>query len=235
MVSVAALDESASRAAVARLEKFKLACGRAAFAPVVKIPARARIEVLDLSKGPVRRRRRWPHWVQPVYEIGKYDERRENMYETELFKNESTRVGTYDGLRDIHIGLDVGAPRGTGVYAPLDGCLVSFGYNSAAGDYGHVLVTEHVVDDVPFWILYGHLSASSVAWKRLGQHIHQGDRLGSIGGRRENGGWPDEHVHIQIALRRPDTHDMPGVVSMAQHEVALLEFPDPRLVLGPLY
>ena len=50
----------------------------------------------------------------------------------------------------------------------------------------------------------------------------------------ENGGWPP-HVHFQLALSEPTTHDMPGVVATSQHAAALDEYPDPRMVLGPLY
>ncbi len=34
---------------------------------------------------------------------------------------------------------------------------------------------------------------------------------------------------------RPETHDMPGVVSPEDREQALRDYPDPRLVLGPIY
>ena len=39
----------------------------------------------------------------------------------------------------------------------------------------------------------------------------------------------------RFALAEPATHDMPGVVSLASRERALLDYPDPRLVAGPLY
>ena len=55
-----------------------------------------------------------------------------------------------------------------------------------------------------------------------------------FGGEAENGGWPP-HVHFQLSLERPATHDMPGVVSADDHQKALETFPDPRWVLGDLY
>eukprot|EP00966_Prymnesium_polylepis_P148582 3432355-Prymnesium_polylepis.1 len=55
-----------------------------------------------------------------------------------------------------------------------------------------------------------------------------------MGGVHENGGWPS-HVHFQLSVVRPETHDMPGVVSASQHHAALKRYPDPRMVLGPLY
>ena len=64
--------------------------------------------------------------------------------------------------------------------------------------------------------------------------MRRGDRVGAIGAWRENGHWPS-HVHFQISLAEPATHDMPGVVSLASRERALLDYPDPRLVAGPLY
>jgi len=36
-------------------------------------------------------------------------------------------------------------------------------------------------------------------------------------------------------LVEPTTHDLPGVVSPLEREQALRDYPDPRLVLGPLY
>ena len=51
----------------------------------------------------------------------------------------------------------------------------------------------------------------------------------------ENGGWPIPHVHFQLSVKEPATHDMPGVVSAEQRDDARRDYPDPRLVLGPLY
>ena len=42
-------------------------------------------------------------------------------------------------------------------------------------------------------------------------------------------------MHFQLSIEEPSTHDMPGVVSNADHAHALQMFPDPRLVLGDLY
>jgi hypothetical protein len=55
-----------------------------------------------------------------------------------------------------------------------------------------------------------------------------------MGDKDENGGW-DPHLHFQLSLIEPETHDMPGVVSPEDREQALRDYPDPRLVLGPIY
>ena len=43
------------------------------------------------------------------------------------------------------------------------------------------------------------------------------------------------HVHFQLAVNPPPTHDMPGVVALSDRDEALLEYVDPRYVLGELY
>jgi hypothetical protein len=43
------------------------------------------------------------------------------------------------------------------------------------------------------------------------------------------------HVHFQLSIHPPESHDMPGVVSMEDRPRALIHYPDPRQVLGPLY
>jgi murein DD-endopeptidase MepM/ murein hydrolase activator NlpD len=161
------------------------------------------------------------------FDVGKYDERRVGMYTTDLF-------GTQGNQRDIHIGLDVGGPVGTAVHAIHSGKIHSVGYNPADGDYGHVIVTEHTLANRKVWALHGHLSASSSSKWRAGDDVQRGDVIGWLGAPEENGGWPP-HVHFQLSLREPPTHDMPGVVNIAQRAESIELYPDPRMVLGRLY
>eukprot|EP00285_Hemiselmis_virescens_P014304 CAMPEP_0173384942 /NCGR_PEP_ID=MMETSP1356-20130122/7530_1 /TAXON_ID=77927 ORGANISM="Hemiselmis virescens, Strain PCC157" /NCGR_SAMPLE_ID=MMETSP1356 /ASSEMBLY_ACC=CAM_ASM_000847 /LENGTH=133 /DNA_ID=CAMNT_0014340537 /DNA_START=169 /DNA_END=570 /DNA_ORIENTATION=+ len=110
----------------------------------------------------------------------------------------------------------------------------SFGYNPAKGDYGHVIVTEQTIKNTTVYALYGHLSPASVQFTWAGKLVKKGDLLGYLGASDFNGGWPP-HLHFQLSLERPKTHDMPGVVSGEDHQRARAQFPDPRLVLGMLY
>ena len=55
-----------------------------------------------------------------------------------------------------------------------------------------------------------------------------------MGDKHENGGW-DPHLHFQLSLIEPSTHDMPGVVDPNDREEFLINYPDPRLVMGPIY
>jgi len=44
------------------------------------------------------------------------------------------------------------------------------------------------------------------------------------------------HVHFQVATFPPETHDMPGAVTVQDRTRALMEdFPDPRWILGDIY
>lgn len=158
------------------------------------------------------------------YAIGRYDEDRRGMYEQDLF----------DGARTLHVGIDLGAPAGAPVHAFADGTLFAAGANPEPGDYGHVIVTEHGLGEHTVWALYGHLSAASLDGRRPGDVVSAGDLLGWLGDESENGGWPP-HLHFQLSLERPTTHDLPGVVAPSDRIAALARYPDPRLVLGALY
>lgn len=157
------------------------------------------------------------------YSIGRYNELR-NIYSQALFRGE----------RNIHMGIDFGAPAGTPVFAFSDCTIKALGVNATKGDYGPTLITEQQVKGVIFWALYGHLSHASLDGKEPGQIFEAGQVLGWLGDPAENGGWPP-HVHFQLSRIAPAGFDMPGVVSAADRAQALMDYPDPRSVLGPLY
>ena len=158
------------------------------------------------------------------FDIGRYDELRPGMYSTDLFS---------DG-RFLHVGIDIGAPVGTPCMAFDDGEISHFGYNPDDGDYGYVLITKHIIDGRSVWALYGHLNSKSIENKEIGQKISKGEVICWMGDKHENGGW-ESHLHFQLSLKEPKTHDMPGVVSPDNRDQALEDYPDPRLVLGPIY
>lgn len=183
--------------------------------PVVILPPWA--QVLDLS-GPN------PQVPPTPWSIGKYDELRPGVYTTELF----------GGSRHLHVGVDLGGPVGTAVHAFSSGRILHQGYNPAQGDYGHVVVTQHSVEGKDLYALHGHLSSSSVGLRQPGESFSAGEVIGWLGAEHENGGWPP-HVHFQLSWIRPETHDMPGAVDPAERAQALQRYPDPRMVLGPLW
>ena len=158
------------------------------------------------------------------FDIGRYDELRPGMYSTDLFS---------DG-RFLHVGIDIGAPVGTPCMAFDDGEISNFGYNPDDGDYGHVVITKHIIDGRSVWALYGHLNSKSIENKEIGQKISKGEVICWMGDKHENGGW-ESHLHFQLSLKEPESHDLPGVVSPDNRNQALQDYPDPRLVLGPIY
>ena len=185
---------------------------------------------------------------QGSYAIGRYDENRAGMYESDIFDDIDNAIDGYAGRRTVHIGIDLDGPLGTTVYAFAPGVIHAVGYNADLGDYGNVVVIRH---ELPaggndrdsndeshqrhVYALYGHLSDTSLQGKTVGQAIAAGDIVGYFGDVHENGGWFIPHVHFQLSIHPPATHDMPGVVSLQDRPKALLEYPDPRLILGPLY
>ena len=185
------------------------------FSPVVDLPSE--YTILDLSVNP------WKP-SKTEFSIGKYDEIRPNMYTTPIFA----------GIRNIHMGLDINGPTGTPCMAFADGIISHFGYNTEPGDYGNVIITKHNILGTIVWALYGHLSSNSIVDKEIGQEINQGDVIAWFGEEHENGGW-EPHLHFQLSLIEPQTHDLPGVVSSEDRVQALLDYPDPRLVLGSIY
>ena len=56
-----------------------------------------------------------------------------------------------------------------------EGEISHFGYNAADGDYGHVVITKHILDGVPIWALYGHLDSASIEGKSVGQKVNAGE------------------------------------------------------------
>jgi peptidoglycan LD-endopeptidase LytH len=185
------------------------------------------------------------------------------MYESLLFDNVGHRIDGYAGQRTLHVGLDLDGPLGTPVHAFCAGRILHVGYNPALGDYGHVVVVQHdlplaldtvstttpsgsrqndseptpSVAPVPrvVYALYGHLDEATSRDNRVGDTVVKGQVLGRMGDIDENGGWFLPHVHLQLSIHPPDTHDLPGAVALADRDRAMLDYPDPRYIVGPLY
>ena len=132
------------------------------------------------------------------------------------------------------MGIDIGAPSGTNVKSFYEGEIFLLKNNHLKLDYGYTIITKHKFSNNYIFALYGHLSKASILNKKIGQKIHIGEEIATIGDFTENGGWPP-HVHFQLSLIEPKNCDLPGVVSEKDHDIALKIFPDPRLVLGNLY
>ncbi len=185
------------------------------FHPVINLPKN--YQILDFTK---------PQQTVATAEftIGRFNEKRPGLYTQEIF----------NGDRNIHVGIDIGAPAGTEIRSFYAGKILYLADNSAPGDYGPTLVTSHQLDGVELFSLWGHLHRESLLTWHEGDSFTAGDLLAKVGTITENGGWPP-HLHFQLSLERPMGADLPGVVSEQDLTSALQKYPDPRLVLGPLY
>ena len=135
--------------------------------------------------------------------------------------------------RSIHLGLDLFAPAGTPVQAPIDGVVEAVGDAQAPGDYGGTLLLRHETGDgTPFWTLYGHLRPASLAGLAPGQAVGAGDRIAALGDLAENGHWPP-HLHFQLLTHLLDMGaGIWGVAPKSQLEVWESISPDPNIVAG---
>lgn len=187
------------------------------FSQVVDLPGD--YEVVDLSRGYDTEKLNNTHAA-----VGGYNEKRNNMYISPIYKNG----------RNVHMGLDIWMPAGTPVYSFYDGRVLFFRDNNNPRDYGPTVVTEHQLGGREMYALYGHLNTECINNLNNGQELKKGEKIGEMGTEEENGGWVP-HLHFQLSYIRPDEPDMPGVVSEQDRELALMCYPDPRNVLGPLF
>ncbi len=134
--------------------------------------------------------------------------------------------------RTVHLGVDLTAPPGTEVRAPLDGVVHGVEDTASRLDYGPLIVLRHDQPGVPFFTLYGHLDRASLDGLRVGQPIAAGQRLGWIGAPPHNGDWWP-HLHFQVIT---DMLDVPcnvnGSARPGEREVWQALCPDPNLLLG---
>lgn len=161
--------------------------------------------------------------------IGRYDEAR-RWYEGEAYAVQ----GSDAERRTLHIGVDLFAPPGTPVRAPLDGTVHSIADNAAPLDYGPTLILEHECGPggERFHTLFGHLSAGVLTGLSPGTAVRAGDVVAEVGDLPGNGNWPP-HLHFQIVVDLLGcTGDFPGVAPPAQRDVWLSLSPDPNLLLG---
>ncbi|HEY7057977.1 MAG TPA: aminotransferase class III-fold pyridoxal phosphate-dependent enzyme [Vicinamibacterales bacterium] len=160
--------------------------------------------------------------------IGRYGEAR-LLYWSPLFTAPEDAPGAH---RSVHLGLDLFAPAGTSVRAPLDGVVHAVADNRAPLDYGPVVILGHRTDaGDTFYTLYGHLSRTSAEALSVGQRIDAGAAIAALGTPAENGGWPP-HLHFQIILDLLDlSTDFPGVCGASDEAIWRAFSPDPNAIL----
>jgi murein DD-endopeptidase MepM/ murein hydrolase activator NlpD len=157
--------------------------------------------------------------------IGKYNENRTIYKRSNLFENDMTN-------RTVHLGIDLWAKSGTGVFAPMFGKVHSFKYNNNFGDFGPTIILQHSINNVVFYTLYGHLSLSSIKGLKIGKLFEAGEKIAEIGNYPINGNWPP-HLHFQLITDMMGKQgDFYGVASIKECKKYLDLCPDPNLILN---
>jgi murein DD-endopeptidase MepM/ murein hydrolase activator NlpD len=98
------------------------------------------------------------------------------------------RLSSGFGLRGgaMHEGLDIAAPIGTAIRAPLAGTVISSG---PASGFGLWVRVQHADGTIT---VYGHINRSLV---RVGQKVAAGQQIAQVGNRGESTG---PHLHIEV-------------------------------------
>ncbi|WP_022665685.1 aminotransferase class III-fold pyridoxal phosphate-dependent enzyme [Desulfospira joergensenii] len=143
--------------------------------------------------------------------------------------------------RTVHIGVDIFAPAGTRVFAPLNAVVEAVENRKDNLDYGGLVILCHETGEgSPFFTLYGHLNPESIGSMAPGQSIEKGEAFAALGEPDHNGGWAP-HLHFQTGLIHVDPN-WPGAVdpdertfwsSLYPNPAALLNLEDERLVYQP--
>ncbi len=161
-----------------------------------------------------------------AYGIGTYGEDR-SVYRTAQFADTASPE-----RRTRHLGIDVFAPAGTPVHAPLAGRVLHLTYNADPLDYGHTLILEHQADGLPFFTLYGHLGGSLPTLLQPGDKVAPGQVIAHLGDWTENGGWaPHLHFQIMTDMLEQRAGNFFGVGHNSLWDVWQSICPDPNLMM----
>ena len=100
----------------------------------------------------------------------------------------TSRFGTRWGR--AHKGIDIGAPKGTTIYAAASG-TVTFAEYGYGGGYGNYLIISH---GKGVTTLYGHCTTLLVS---AGQQVSQGQAVATVG---STGSSTGNHLHLEIRV-----------------------------------
>jgi 4-aminobutyrate aminotransferase-like enzyme/Ser/Thr protein kinase RdoA (MazF antagonist)/murein DD-endopeptidase MepM/ murein hydrolase activator NlpD len=134
--------------------------------------------------------------LAPDGSIGGYREPR-------LFDAGPNVRGVGDGIgggRTVHLGVDIFAPAGSAVAAPVAGTVRLAGvFSSRDNETGRVVLAHEDAAGGQFFTLYGHLDPASLAKLQSGQRIAAGEVFARLGAYETNGGWAP-HLHFQLFM-----------------------------------
>ncbi len=135
--------------------------------------------------------------------------------------------------RTVHLAVDVFAPAGTVLHAPMSGRVEVVENRDSHLDYGGVVILHHETPEGdPFYTLYGHLDPEVCDRLKPGDPVAQGAAFVRLGDASQNGGWAP-HVHFQLALTTDGMEaDWPGVADPDELELWNAVCPNPATLLN---
>lgn len=145
--------------------------------------------------------------------------------------------------RTVHLAVDVFAPAGTVLHAPLSGRVEVVENRTGHLDYGGVVILHHETPQGDaFYTLYGHLDPEVCDRLKPGDPVAQGAGFARLGDASQNGGWAP-HVHFQLALTTQGMEaNWPGVGdpdeidlwhAICPNPAALLNLSDDKVLYRP--
>ena len=108
-----------------------------------------------------------------------------------------SRKDPITGKKSFHTGVDIGAKRGTDIFAANSGKVIVAGWSSKG--YGNYVVIDHGGGKTT---LYAHMSKILVS---KGQTVAKGDTIGLVGSTGYSTG---PHIHFEILVNGDHTNPM---------------------------
>jgi murein DD-endopeptidase MepM/ murein hydrolase activator NlpD len=111
------------------------------------------------------------------------------------------RVHPVTGVRKMHTGIDMAAPKGTPVYAAESGVVI---VNQWMGGYGNCIIIDH---GGGLWTLYGHLLDGSSVVKK-GETVKRGEKIAGVGMTGTATGY---HLHFEVRKNEEPVNPLPYI------------------------
>ena len=98
------------------------------------------------------------------------------------------RTHPVTGQKKLHSGMDMGAPKGTPVYAAESGVVLVAQFWSS---YGNCIIIDH---GGGLWTVYGHLQQGGILVEK-GETVKRGEKIGLVGSTGVSTG---NHLHFEV-------------------------------------
>lgn len=110
------------------------------------------------------------------------------------------RIHPISGVKKLHTGVDLAAPKGTPILAAEAGTVITVKQLSTG--YGHYVMISHGSNIVT---LYGHMSAIYVS---VGETVSRGQQIGGVG---TTGSSTGNHLHFEVRVNGSPVNPMPYI------------------------